>query len=345
MKQIKVTVIIPVYNVSPYILACLQSVALQNYQGQIECLVIDDCGTDDSLSKIDSFLRSYDGIVDFRVLHHEHNRGLSAARNTGIAHASGDYVYFLDSDDEITPDCIEKLTRPLQKGSFDFVIGGYKVVGNLAYCPPLRLKSETLLRGDDITKSYYHDDWYMMAWGKLINVPFIKRNNLFFRDGLLHEDELWSFELSCLAKSMYVVNEESYIYKIRKNSITQNAHTQERRAEAFQCIVRSMIDFVVDNQVKCKYAYLKVYGMLRSLWINIPQWIKVDDIGRNRIITRHRRYLCRIPYGIRLKTCMGCEMKALILYGAVLLPIKCYGIYNMFLNFLEKCWLSVRELF
>ena len=332
MKDIKVTIIVPVYNVSSYIIDCMQSVASQNYRGEIECLLIDDCGYDDSVKKIDTFLQSYKGKVEFKVLHHEHNRGLSAARNTGVAHATGDYVYFLDSDDEITKDCIEKLVQPLQNGSFDFVIGGYKVVGDLISCPSLKLKSGSILYGDDITQSYYHGDWYMMAWGKLVNASFIRSNNLAFQEGLLHEDELWSFQVACMAKSMYVVNEETYVYKIRKNSITQNAHTQERKAEAFQRIVRSMVDFVVDNQIKCKYAYLKVYGMLECLWTNLPKWIKIDSRERNRIVLLHRRYLGRIPYGVRLKTCLSSGVKTTIHHGAVLLPVGCYGVYNMILG-------------
>lgn len=332
MKNIKVTIIVPVYNVSPYIIDCLQSVTLQSYGGDIECLLIDDCGSDDSISKIETFLQTYSGKVDFKVLHHAHNRGLSAARNTGVLRAQGDYVYFLDSDDEITKDCIARLVQPLQKESYDLVVGGYKVIGDWVYCPPLRLKSGIAIYGDDVIKNYYQGNWYMMACGKLISTSFIRNNNLTFQEGLLHEDELWSFQVACMARSMYVVNEECYVYKIRKNSITQNAHTQERRAEAFQCIVRSMIDFVVDNQIKCKYAYLKVYGMLECLWTNLPKWIKIDSSERNRIVLQYRCYLGRIPYGVRLKTCLSSGMKATIHHGAVLLPVWCYGVYNMLLG-------------
>ena len=103
----KISIIIPIYNVEPYIEDCLQSVMRQTYRGMMECILVDDCGTDNSMKVAEQLIKIYNGPIDFKVLHHEHNRGLSAARNTGIDAACGDYVYFLDSDDWISDDCFE----------------------------------------------------------------------------------------------------------------------------------------------------------------------------------------------------------------------------------------------
>mgnify|MGYP002523974151 FL=1 len=100
----KVTIIIPIYNVAPFVADCIHSVMGQTWQEPLECILVDDCGTDDSMAVVERTLQDYQGPVDFRIVRHEHNRGLSAARNTGLDNATGDYVYFLDSDDEITPD-------------------------------------------------------------------------------------------------------------------------------------------------------------------------------------------------------------------------------------------------
>ena len=133
----QVSIIIPVYNVEPYIEECLQSVMRQSYRGKIECILVDDCGTDNSMEIAVQLIEDYHGPIDFKVLHHEHNRGLSAARNTGMDAACGDYVYFLDSDDWISDDCIEKLTQPLCNKQYDFVIGHFERDGNDLYvsCP------------------------------------------------------------------------------------------------------------------------------------------------------------------------------------------------------------------
>ena len=105
----KVSIIIPVYNVAPYIADCLRSVMRQTYTGTMECLIVDDCGTDDCIAIAERMIADYKGPIRFRILRHKQNRGMSAARNTGTEAAIGEYLYYLDSDDEITEDCIERL--------------------------------------------------------------------------------------------------------------------------------------------------------------------------------------------------------------------------------------------
>ena len=90
-NTIDVSIIVPVYNVAHYIEDCLRSVMRQTYKGSMECLVVDDCGTDDSMSIVERMIAEYDGPIQFKILRHEHNRGLSAARNTGTMQATGDY--------------------------------------------------------------------------------------------------------------------------------------------------------------------------------------------------------------------------------------------------------------
>ena len=110
----KVSIIIPVYNVSPYIERCIKSVMNQTYQ-DIECILVNDASPDDSIDIAKLLIENYDGPIQFQILSHGHNRGLSAARNTGIDASTGDYLYFLDSDDEITPDCIKLLMDEVKK--------------------------------------------------------------------------------------------------------------------------------------------------------------------------------------------------------------------------------------
>ena len=104
-----ISIVIPIYNVEPYILECLQSVDKQTIGDDIECILVDDCGTDNSVLVAEDFIKSYEGRVHFTLIHHQKNGGLSAARNTGIHAAHGEYLYFLDSDDTIKNNCIELL--------------------------------------------------------------------------------------------------------------------------------------------------------------------------------------------------------------------------------------------
>lgn len=82
-----ISVIVPIYNVENYILECLQSVAAQTKTKNVECILVDDCGTDNSVKVAEQFISAYKGDISFALFHHSENKGLSAARNTGIKNA------------------------------------------------------------------------------------------------------------------------------------------------------------------------------------------------------------------------------------------------------------------
>ena len=207
----KISIVVPVYNVAPYIEDCIQSVMNQTWQGDLECILVDDCGTDQSVPLIERKLKDYQGPVAFRLVHHERNRGLSAARNTGIEAVTGEYVYFLDSDDEITPDCIERLAQPLIDHQYDLVVGDYRIEGSIKPKAPLRLMDGQIVRGKEVLHTYRQQAWYMLSVNKLYQVAFLQQHHLRFRDEIIHEDELWSFQIACLAQSLYAVGHETYI--------------------------------------------------------------------------------------------------------------------------------------
>lgn len=123
-----VSIIVPVYNVEEYITDCFQSIVKQTYTGPMECLFIDDCGTDNSIQVLAGLIKAYDGPIEMRLLHHEKNKGLSGARNTGISNAKGDYLFFLDSDDQLYPFSISSFADAAIKEKMpDVVLGGYQV--------------------------------------------------------------------------------------------------------------------------------------------------------------------------------------------------------------------------
>lgn len=213
----KFSIIIPIYNVEQYIVRCLQSVVAQKNISDIEVILVDDCGTDNSISLAKEFLASCAG-VDYTILHHDRNGGLSAARNTGLKAAKGEYVYFLDSDDEIADNCMTILAAPLKSGQYDFVIGDYATTLG-ADSSMLLLGAGELIGNAAVLEAYATGQWYVMAWNKLCRREFLLQNNLFFEEGVLHEDVIWSFKLACKASSMYVVKSPTYIYSIREASI------------------------------------------------------------------------------------------------------------------------------
>lgn len=115
-----VSIIVPVYNVSVYVEDCLSSIVSQTYDN-IEVLCIDDRGTDDSMDIVRQYAKDDHRI---KIIQNERNIGLGATRNVGIRHASGNYLFFLDSDDYITADAIEKLVMTAEASEADIIYGG-----------------------------------------------------------------------------------------------------------------------------------------------------------------------------------------------------------------------------
>lgn len=264
----KVTIVIPLYQVENYIEPCLRSVANQTYTGTIECVIVDDCGTDTSCQIVEKFISEYKGNIDFILLHHDHNRGLSAARNTGMDHASGEYIYFLDSDDEITPYCIEKLVRPLEYYRYDFVIADFSIIGDRQVTTYLRARGEYKT---GIKEAYYRKEWNVTAWNKLCNVDFLKRNNLRFKEGIIHEDILWSFYLANFAKSMYALEDKTYIYNTREASI-MGAMKITRSKDSKILIYSEINSFLAKQGLENKDDIAYIYRIKFEMFNEIRGW-------------------------------------------------------------------------
>ncbi len=219
-----VSIIIPVYNVQDYLVECLESVVAQTYTGAIECLIIDDCGQDNSINLVEEFVVSCKSAITFRIIQHECNKGLSGARNTGIRESHGDYLYFLDSDDRIDPNCIELMMELVDKfPHVDMVTAGAKTNGcNLEFLD-YELRGTELPdfcnKKEALQKALLDRRIAMTAWNKLVRRDFIVSNNLFFVDGAINEDELWNFDMSKYLGSMAVLKQNTYNYNLRENSI------------------------------------------------------------------------------------------------------------------------------
>lgn len=228
---LSISIIVPVYNVENYIKECFFSVAEQLYSGPMECLFIDDCGTDNSIKILKGLIEMYKGPIDMKLLHHEENKGLSAARNTGIRNAKGDYIFLLDSDDYLYPHTIESLASvAINEQEPDMIQGSYNCTSpNLEnmykynYC---------VLKGQPcIAKHFLQNKLCCMATNELINRKMLNKNQLFFKEGILHEDYLWSFEFFHMAAKVVSIPEATYFYRIHDSSIMQSS-PYERRLES-----------------------------------------------------------------------------------------------------------------
>lgn len=225
-----VSIIIPIYNVAPYVEKCLRSVMAQTYR-KLEVIIVDDCGTDNSMEIVGELLAENENSdMLFKILHHEKNRGLSAARNTGMQAATGDYIYFLDSDDQIAPYCLELMVERAKKyPKCQMVFAGAHVPNgkhrwldykHKFYLPEYSDNRDGLQKS--MLKRYVLG---MTAWNKLISRDFIVKHGLQFSEGLIHEDELWNFQIASYIQTACFIRQNTYLYNIRENSIVTAVNT------------------------------------------------------------------------------------------------------------------------
>ncbi len=272
--MISISIIIPIYNVESFVAECLQSVAIQNYEGPIECILVDDCGADKSIEITKSFINKYQGDISFHLIHHNKNSGLSAARNTGINAAKGDYIYFLDSDDVITPDCISTLAK-LAVGKEDMICGAFQTFeGYLNYWSDIYyLVDFSSYDSHDILKFYTQGHLYPMAVNKLIRRSFVTNNQLFFKEGILHEDELWSFMVANHSKSLKTTKHVTYKYRVREGSIiTSNSKLKSHYSHVK--ILKEMDRLIKDNEIYSNHPENIYYlDKIKTTW---AKWIIED---------------------------------------------------------------------
>lgn len=289
--MMRISIVIPVYNVEPFIADCLQSVMRQTFSGPLECVLVDDCGTDKSIEVVEKLIAKYEGPIEFKILHHEHNRGLSAARNTGMIAAEGDYLYFLDSDDWISDDCIEKLIQPLQQNEFDIVVGDYKTVGELPYHLELSLP-EGSYKEKGITNTFCNEGVYVMAWNKLYRKEFMVENRLTFEEGKIHEDEILAFDLSCIEKSFYVVRSVTYFYRIRENSIATNTNS-------YQVLMGEVGEMQSLKERVGRYKRVEGIYDFYLFWVKIIFWrislLKLDGMMTDYVREHTRGFMNVVP--------------------------------------------------
>lgn len=269
----KISIIIPIYNVAPYVERCLYSALNQSYEN-IELVLVDDCGTDNSMNIVSEVVEKYVGNKKILLFKHEHNLGLSAARNTGIKNATGDYLLFLDSDDEIPLNAVELLLEATNENP-DFVIGNIKVLGSDKFSFYFSIPSGVIQGNELILDSFIKDKWYSMAVNKLIKKEFLLNHHLFFKEGILHEDELWSFILATKANKMSVVKDYTYHYYIRNDSITGKISIRNYESNAIiLCEKKEIID-EINNVDFHSYMMEKIVDFYYSLLVFRPFYNKL----------------------------------------------------------------------
>lgn len=215
-----VSVVVPVYNVAPYLERCVRSVLRQTYK-ELEVILVDDGSTDGSGELCDQL-----ASTDTRIhVVHQKNQGLSGARNTGIRQATGEYMAFIDSDDEwLFDDGLEKLLKTTSDNKDLIIFKGVNIWKDGRRTPFGDYDVAHISQLPDAQAVFSHlvetQLFQMSACFLLVRRKLLTDNELFFPQGLISEDVQWSLILWQHVHSVYVTNLEFYGYCHRENSIT-----------------------------------------------------------------------------------------------------------------------------
>jgi len=219
----KVSIVIPVYNVEKQFQRCMNSVMSQSYKN-LEIILVNDGSTDRSGEMCDDIKQIDDRI---KVIHQE-NKGLSGARNSGMNVVSGDYVYFLDSDDYIEIDAIKTLAERAKNSYSEIIIGNYSIINEKNEITKRdlfkkeRFTEEMWGSSGEKYRYFFGRSYGTTAWNKLYRVDYLKRLKIKFErnDLIFAEDLLFNMKVFLNKPNIEMVNHYSYFYYKVSGSIT-----------------------------------------------------------------------------------------------------------------------------
>lgn len=230
----KVSIVIPIYGVEAEIEKCLESVISQDYP-KIEIILVNDCTPDQSFIIAKNYLEYSDYSGELKLIEHTENKGLSCARNSGIDSATGEYLFFLDSDDALTTaDAISILCKEVHKyNDVEAVQGMAQYLHDNQYIPIKYSQLDKVYLKPKAFDAYAKGKLPTTAWGKLISREFIKKHDLYFQSGIYYEDDLWSFYFYKNMEKLIVVENIVYDYFLRDGSITQSNITEKKLKDLY----------------------------------------------------------------------------------------------------------------
>ena len=274
----KVSVIVPVYNVEKFLPQCLDSIIHQTYQN-LEIICVNDCSPDNSATILQKYAQKDKRI---RIINREKNGGLSAARNTGLDIATGEYVYFIDSDDWIDADYIETMVKAIEKSNTDIVVNtNIQNVenGNTSFFvwPGY---SKILPDGEFLSAQDAVNYSQVMICVHLYRKSFLDKYHLSFPEGYIHEDEYFQHISKIRCEKVFCFYGAAYYYRQHPQSIMAT-----RKSKVISCakIINLLLDFYKKNTfLKHNNIHLPIFGALSD--INTEEEFKAAKRVANRIV-------------------------------------------------------------
>lgn len=243
----KVSIIVPVYNVEKYLDRCLNSLVHQTLK-EIEILVVNDGTKDNSQEIIDKYVKMDQRVIPFK----KKNGGLSDARNYALPHVRGEYIAFVDSDDYVEETMYEKMYQEAIRGKYDMV-----------ECDFIWEYPDRQVIDHSNVEDNYFTDIRVPAWNKLYKTELVKEKKIKFPKGLHYEDIVFCYELLPWTENVGYVKEPLYHYIQRDDSI---ANTQDVKVRELYDILKIVFDYYKKHHLLEKYKAEIEYVFIRYIF-------------------------------------------------------------------------------
>lgn len=315
----KISVVVPVYNVEEYIVDCLESIVHQTYR-DIEIILVDDGSTDRSGAICDEYARRDNRIT---VIHKE-NGGLVSARKAGVALATGEYTSYVDSDDWIDRDMYEKLLVEMGQEKPDVMAFGYvkeyatfsEIQKEYLY-PRMYYKEER----KDIVKQFVKENNYFYTpivgqtiWSKLIKTEIIKKKQQEVDNRIKVGEDCVSYACILEADTLLMSEEYPYHYRVRKNSIMHQSNIDEY--ERYKLLIRYLAAIVKDEEylepllMQMAYYFLLIMDAKRLISSTEKVELLFPDVKKNnRIVLYGKGVIGKSLYSVIVNE-QYCDVKA-----------------------------------
>lgn len=295
--DILISIIVPVYNVEKELPKCIESLLNQTYEN-IEIILVNDGSTDTSCIICDEYAKRDSRI---RVIHKD-NGGLSDARNTGINISKGEYLLFVDSDDNIEVDSCERFIKALDKRKVDIVVGeARRIEGNDIYY----LMHSNLIDGKEYSSKEYIKlaiqalEWYAPSCFNMYNRDFIIKNSLMFKKGILHEDMQILPKMFLKAQKIVYMKYCFYNYEIREGSITQSKNKTRNIESLLEIYKEWKVTFDEEDDIELKKL---LYGFLIKQYLFGIREFNINNTEYLKLLNNKFLFKYALNYREKLKT-------------------------------------------
>lgn len=280
MANVRISVIIPVYNTGKYLKRCLESIVNQNFR-EIEIIIVNDCSTDNSLKIIDDYIKQDDRII---LINKEKNEGLSAARNSGIGIAKGEYIAHIDSDDWIEQNYFKDMYEHAIKNEADIVISDfYKDFdnGQMFYMKD----QEKNIENTRAIENIFLFKAYPSVWNKLIRTELYKKNKIFHPTEIsIGEDLCTSPKLMFFAKKIIKHNKAYYHYIQNPKSMIREKIQNLKKIKEIYFVVKNLEEFFIFKNIVLPINELKINHL--SIWL-LKSKYNLDDLEYLKILDEY----------------------------------------------------------